>query len=91
MFNKYRLKIGKGLVVYRCRTPRERGHFLKCKLAKYNRQKLLEIVPRKWKNNLGVYLLREGVKDFRMWVKETRYYFRVLREIEANLETDYKI
>ena len=45
----------------------------------------------KWKNNLGVYLLREGVKDFRIWVKETGYYFRVLREIEANLEIDYKI
>jgi len=91
MFNKYRLKIGKGLVVYRCGTPRERGHFLKYELAKYNGQRLLEIVPRKWKNNLGVYLLREGVKDFRIWVKETRYHFRVLREIEANLETDRKI
>jgi len=48
-------------------------------------------VPRKWKNNPGVYLLGEGVKDFGIWVKETGYHFRVLREIEANLETDYKI
>jgi len=91
MFNKHKLKIGKGLVVCRCGILRERGHFFKCKLAKYNRQRLLEIMPRKWKNNLGVYLLREGVKDFRIWVKETRYYFGVLREIEANLETDCKI
>jgi len=64
MFNKYRLKIGKGPVVCRCGTLRERGHFFKCKSAEYNGQRLLEIVPRKWKNNLGVYLLREGVKDF---------------------------
>ena len=48
-------------------------------------------MPRKWKNNPGVYLLGEGVKDFGIWVKETGYHFRVLREIEANLETDYKI
>ena len=66
MFNKYRLKIGKGPVVYRCGTLREKGHFFKYKLAKYNRQRLLEIVLCKWKNNLGVYLLREGVKDFRI-------------------------
>jgi len=64
MFNKHRLKIGKGPVVYRCGTLRERGHFLKYKLAEHNRKRLLEIMPRKWKNNLGVYLLREGVKDF---------------------------
>ena len=36
MFNKYRLKIGKGLVVCRCGILRERRYFLKYKLAKYN-------------------------------------------------------
>jgi hypothetical protein len=66
MFNKYRLKIGKGPVVYRYGTLRERGYFLKCELAKHNGQRLLKIVLRKWKNNLGVYLLGEGVKDFKI-------------------------
>ena len=36
IFNKYRLKIGKGLVIYKCKAPRERRHFLECKLAKHN-------------------------------------------------------
>jgi len=36
MFNKHRLKIGKGPVIYKYRAPRERGHFLECKLAEYN-------------------------------------------------------
>jgi len=66
MFNKYRLKIGKGPVVYRCGTLKKREYFFKCKLAKYNRQRLFKIVLCKWKNNLRVYLLREGVKDFRI-------------------------
>jgi len=44
MFNKYRLKIGKGPVVYRCGTLREREYFLKYKLAKYNGQRLLKII-----------------------------------------------
>jgi len=44
MFNKHRLKIGKGLVVCRYGTLRERGYFLKYKLAKYNGQRLLKIV-----------------------------------------------
>ena len=91
MFNKYRLKIGKGPVVYRCGILRERGHFFKRELAEYNRQRLLKIVLHKWKNNLGVYLLGEEVKDFKIWVKETGYHFRVLREIKANLGIDYKI
>ena len=91
MFNEHRLKIGKGPVVCRCGTPRERGHFLECESAEHNGQRLLEIVPRKWKNNPGVYLLGEGVKDFGMWVKETGYHFGVLRETEANSETDREI
>jgi hypothetical protein len=48
-------------------------------------------VLQKWKKNPEVYLLGEGVKDFRIWVEETSYYFRVLRELEINSRTDYKI
>jgi len=36
IFNKYRLKIGKGLVIYKCGALKEKGHFLECKLAEYN-------------------------------------------------------
>jgi len=36
IFNEYRLKIGKGLVIYKCGALREKGHFLECELAKYN-------------------------------------------------------
>jgi len=36
IFNKYRLKIGKGPVIYKCGAPREKEYFLKYKLAKYN-------------------------------------------------------
>jgi len=46
---------------------------------------------RKWKKNPGVYLLGKGVKDFRIWVEETGYYFGVLRELEINSRTDCKI
>jgi len=36
MFNKHRLKIGKGLVIYKCGAPRERGNFLEYKFAEHN-------------------------------------------------------
>ena len=36
MFNEHRLKIGKGLVVCRCGTLKERGHFLEYKSAEHN-------------------------------------------------------
>jgi len=36
IFNKHRLKIGKGLVIYKCGVLREKRHFLEYKLAKHN-------------------------------------------------------
>jgi len=36
IFNKHKLKIGKGLVICKCGAPKEKGHFLECELAKHN-------------------------------------------------------
>src|SRR6266568_8684729 len=72
MISLFKRKIGRGELLCQCGEPRERGHFLKCK--KWDYKDLIKKVLKYNKNNLGLYLIGEGAKEFRFWLKETGYY-----------------
>jgi len=70
--NIYREWQGKERVKCVCSKPKERGHYLECK--KFDSESLVGLTLKGLRGPLGLWLAREGIKDFIDWFIKIGYY-----------------